>query len=359
MHLKNKNILLISPEPWEHIFVSKHHYATHLAAKGNKVFFLGPPTLNIKCEPTVFENLFKINYKGFIKGLRFLPARIQRFLIRRKFNAIEKLCKVKFDIVWSFDNSVFFDFSALPRKIFCISHIVDLNQNFQFEKAAKSASLCFGVIPEILDKLSRFNRNSFLIRHGVKKFNFNQTVTLPGENKIKALYAGNMAMPHLNWKVFKGLINQFKFVDFIFIGANLDAVPKDFKNAINLYLIKRVSSDKLPAFLMAADILLLNYTPEYYQNYASPHKTLEYLQSGSVLISNFNTEYQKESEDKLLVICNSDEEYVLKFNEIITNLSFWNSEELKLARMKFASNHFYANKLNQIEDILQSYKYDY
>ena len=39
MILKDKSILIVSPEPWAHLFVSKHHYAVHLAQRGNKVFF--------------------------------------------------------------------------------------------------------------------------------------------------------------------------------------------------------------------------------------------------------------------------------------------------------------------------------
>ena len=41
MKLKNKTILIISPERWGTNFVSKHHYALELA-KNNNVYFLNP-----------------------------------------------------------------------------------------------------------------------------------------------------------------------------------------------------------------------------------------------------------------------------------------------------------------------------
>ena len=79
VHLKNKNILLISPEAWEHIFVSKHHYATHLATLGNKVFFLDPPNNQNKITSTAYRNVWLVKYKGFIKGLRYYPEFLQRY----------------------------------------------------------------------------------------------------------------------------------------------------------------------------------------------------------------------------------------------------------------------------------------
>ena len=37
--LKNKKILLISPQSWGTMFVAKHHYAIELAKLGNEVYF--------------------------------------------------------------------------------------------------------------------------------------------------------------------------------------------------------------------------------------------------------------------------------------------------------------------------------
>src|SRR5215475_10747584 len=41
--LNNKTILILSPQSWGKMMLSKHHYAIALARKGNKVFFLNPP----------------------------------------------------------------------------------------------------------------------------------------------------------------------------------------------------------------------------------------------------------------------------------------------------------------------------
>src|SRR5947208_1346282 len=153
MKLKNKNILLISPEPLDHIFVSKHHYATHLAKRGNKIFFLNPPGNFDSISNTHFEGVYSVSYQGFPAGIRFYPSFLQKKIIKRKFNHLQRECNIRFDIIWSFDNSVFFDFSALPSHVIKISHIVDLNQDFQTQKAAITADYCFCTTEAIKHRL--------------------------------------------------------------------------------------------------------------------------------------------------------------------------------------------------------------
>src|SRR5690606_833073 len=97
MKFKDKNVLIISPEPWDHIFVSKHHYAIHLAQRGNKVFFLNPPGDYEKIEKTEIVNVSCVYYKSFISGLRYFPSSLKRYFIRSKFKRLQDLCKVSFD----------------------------------------------------------------------------------------------------------------------------------------------------------------------------------------------------------------------------------------------------------------------
>ena len=43
MNLENLNILIISPQKWGKMKLSKHHYATTLA-ENNNVYYLNPPS---------------------------------------------------------------------------------------------------------------------------------------------------------------------------------------------------------------------------------------------------------------------------------------------------------------------------
>ena len=127
-HLVNKNILLISPEPWGELMVSKHHYALELANR-NKVFFLNPPG-HREGLGQVSDNLVVVDFVSKIRGIRMLPQLLGAKLIARDLKILEDLVQVKFDIIWNFDPSRFFDLSAI-KQVLRIAHIVDLNQDFQ------------------------------------------------------------------------------------------------------------------------------------------------------------------------------------------------------------------------------------
>lgn len=355
MQLVNKNILLISPEPWNHIFVSKHHYATHLAVRGNKVYFLNPPSKISGCTETEYESVFSVNYKGFIRGLRFFPTFLQRCFIRKKFEQLQKLCQVKFDIVWSFDNSVFFDFSALPKEVYSISHIVDLNQDFEFENAAKTADICFGVCQPILKKLLKCNVDSYFINHG-----FNNPpedvnkVILPGENKIKAFYGGNLDIKYLDWGLIEKLIDYFKHVDFIFAGPwkNIEIKNKYLRKE-NFFYLGVINSNEIKKFYSFSDILLILYLyKEFKDQLSNTHKMMEYLGSGKVITATWIEEYSRLVESGLIKMSQTHEQFMENFNEVKNNLDYWNSEELASKREAYALNNTYAKQIEKIEQLL-------
>lgn len=359
MNLKNKNILLISPEPWNHIFVSKHHYATHLAKKGNKVFYLNPPSNSDRIEKIDFENLFSVHFTGFIKGLRFFPQFLQKHVIGKKFEQLQHLCKVKFDIVWSFDNSVFFDFSALPEEVFCISHIVDLNQDFEFKKAAKTADLCLGVSKPIVDKLKLYNNNSFYINHGFNKDNKSDQsakIKLPGKERVKAFYAGNLNILYLDWDLVKACVNKFSNVDFVFAGPWRNNDIKDMLSSKNnFHYLGVLSSSELSKYYQCSDILLIIYKySEFPDQLSNSHKMMEYLGSGKMILATWTNEYKDLAKDNLIAMSKNKDTFLMNFQEVISNLDQWNSFRKAKIRKDFSSKNSYINQLNKIEEITEN-----
>jgi hypothetical protein len=146
--MKNKTILLISPEAWGANFVSKHHYAASLA-KDNIVFFL-EPVKSSKVDPfghvnvnvvKVNENLFRIDYKNLLPRLNNLPRFVQRILYKKQAKQIQGSLKInEFDVVWSFDPYRFWDLNWFKTKK-KIYHAVDVHRA-KFEKdIAQSADL--------------------------------------------------------------------------------------------------------------------------------------------------------------------------------------------------------------------------
>jgi glycosyltransferase involved in cell wall biosynthesis len=303
MRLENKNILIISPEAWGDYFVSKHHYAVELASKGNKVYFLNPPSTNFSIQFTKFDKLWELNYPGFPKGLRFYPSFLQKKVILARFRELERIAGVAFDIVWSFDTSVFFDFSFLPDSVLKILHIVDLNQDFQTRLAANSADICFCTTELIRRRLLPFNKNTYKIHHGVRLNNLAnvQKPKLPGKGKKKAMYVGNLSMQYLDWGKLLAAAQAHSDVDFVFLGpdgkSNLSFAAstnkeKDILRMLpNAFFLPAVPADQIMGYLLASDVLLISYQEKHYADQASPHKVLEYLASGKPIVATWTEEY--------------------------------------------------------------------
>ena len=137
--LINRTILLISPDSWGISFNSKHHYAVNLASINNSVFFLNPPSEKNKLDK-IRENLWLINYKPTVRGIRYMPEVISGLLVELEVKRIEIRYKIKFDIIWNFDSSRFFNLSRLKNKI-KIAHIVDWTEDFQRNLLCRTSNL--------------------------------------------------------------------------------------------------------------------------------------------------------------------------------------------------------------------------
>src|SRR5664279_4576565 len=137
--LSNKTILIISPQAWGKMFVSKHHYAVELAKRGNRVYFLNPPDENkkirkgkISIKPSgEHENLLLIDHSlSFPYNIKFHFIALFHALMRPHVKKILGKIDTPIDIVWSFDLGNLYPFSFFPVKSFKIFHPVDepLNQ---------------------------------------------------------------------------------------------------------------------------------------------------------------------------------------------------------------------------------------
>lgn len=352
--------MLISPEPWDHIFISKHHYAIHLGKRGNKVFFLNPPSKEDALLQTTYENVFSITYKGFLTGLRFLPSFLKKIFIKEKFLSLQKLCSVKFDIVWTFDNSVFFDFSALPSEVLKINHVVDLNQDFQTEKAATTADFCFCTTEQIKNRLLRYNSKVFKVNHGFNNIiSTFASVILPGKSKIKALYTGNLAIPYIDWNLIKRIVIENPNIDFILIGPGQDDTSiKEYYHQLsqrdNCFFIGKVNAEELQSYYARADLLLICYKQESQSDQvANPHKVMEYLGSGKMIVATYTGEYINLCNANLMLMCERNDEFMGIFQKALNELIIWNSNERQQLRKAFALDNTYEKQLQRIESVIK------
>lgn len=361
MEFKDKSILLISPEPWDHVFVSKHHYAIYLANLGANVIFANPPKESWSLMSTEFSKVKVLNYAKFIKGLRKFPSILSRRLIKKKLDKIESYCGLSFDIIWSFDNSVFFDFTLL-QKSFNISHIVDLDQDFELAKASRTSNICLFVTRQIGEKLKEFNENSHFINHGYNQKLMSEKIELPGSNHLKLLYAGNLNMYKIDWHTLLEVVSNHSNIDFIFLGP-LDSNP-DFRNQTiksrkvtlslqNSYHLGKVHSDALINYYSVSDALLICYQEKYHLEQSNCHKLMEYLGSGKLVIASQTAEFSHYNGSLLLMSTNNSEltDQVKTFS---SNPSKFNTSQLSSMRKEIASSNTYEKQIGRISEIIDN-----
>ena len=361
--LTDQNILLISPESWGSNRVSKHHFAVQLSKFGNYIYFLDPPS-SFNSIKQITGNLKVIKYKPRFKGLRKFPSIISGYLISKEIKILEKWLNVKFDIIWNFDSSRFFNLRQIKSKL-KIAHIVDWNENFNRIQLCKTSSITLCTSGFLYSELKRHNTLTFNIGHGYNLSEYKlcnkEEKLLRSNYSINVGYVGNLSIKYIDWEIIYKLIIENREMGFYFIGpsgkSNLSqSIVKDqhyekIKKLNNAIFLGEFSGEKIPTILSHFDILLLIYKGQkYIEQLANPHKILEYLGSGNVIISSWTEEYKNRIE--LIEMLNCNDEIPKKFKEVSNNLKYYNSKSKSAYRKNFAIENSYANKIHAIEKLI-------
>jgi glycosyltransferase involved in cell wall biosynthesis len=360
--LRNRTIFLISPEAWDFIFVSKHHYAIELAARGNKVFFINPPKLDVPggmiISPVPGQTgLHVVDYRTPVRGVRFLPTFLMRWVDRRLLNKVERLANVRFDVIWSFENSRFFDLRFAGKEVTKIYFQVDEDQAFHPVTASRTADCVLAINHQILDMIGPNNKRSYLIPHSFQgNLSEESAKVLSGEytytrsaGPLKAYYVGNLDHGHIDIDLFEKLIAQNTEVNFKLVGPYDHS--KAFYNRIsrfpNVVFEGKVPFQKIPDLLSESDVLIIVYDDRFTQ---SSHKLLEYLASGKAIVSTYMKEY--DVENPLIFMGRDPIEYLQIFQQVISQIENKNASDLMSRRIRFALDHTYARQLDRIESMI-------
>jgi len=361
----DSQILIISPEPWDGHFVSKHHYAITLARRGYKVYFLNPPNNSLKrpsIEQTNYENLWKISAPQVANGLRFYPKVLRNYLEHRWLERLEESIGNRFTTVWLFENSRFYsmNFAKNRTKIY---HQVDANQNFHVKEVGISADICFCTTNYIKNDLLQVTNQVHKIHHGVtlnhEVYNLTkkQVLYFTGDT-FHTVYIGNLDISYFDIEVFTTLVRTFPNVTFHLLGnfSKNKILYTTCEKYRNIKWWGRIDSHFLPSILAMFDIQLLLYksaNDDDKKQLASPHKLMEYLASGKVTVATYTDEY-KDKRD-LLEMVDDSHEYLAKFTEVVNHLEMYNSKEKQTQRMDFAKEHSYEKQLDKIVAYLKQY----
>lgn len=373
MPLSNKKIIIISPEQWGNNFVSKHYYA-HYLSKENEVYFLNPPKpwnfknlLSRKIEKRKVQNgLWEINFPFILPRLNLLPKWAQAFFFGKQVRQIQKqLGIVEFDIVWSFTPLIYWNLGAWKTKK-RMFHKVDFHPNANCEKdICKSADVVIGVAETITERLQKYNPNTFKVGHGAALEHFESATgsfNLPGKNKIKVGYIGNMHQK-IDYDVLLDIATKHENVDFVFIGPYGNSNLSDLNEAKlpsfhtlfdkeNCYFLGEVPPSHLVGYVKLFDINLVTLIDKNGLIHSTPHKTMVYFYVGHVTVSTYFKEYA----DKpfLVEMVEKNEDFAETFNKVVSQLDVYNSVDLKNKRKQFTYENSYETHINTIDGLLNA-----
>lgn len=294
--LRHKCILLISPDPWEGLQMSKHHWAGALAARGNRVLWLDAPGTR----PMAGKNMPVEHFvqSHWLRGANRLPARVQRWYSAHEVKRIEALARTHVDLIWSFDTTRLLHLPKQGRTI--IRHPVDLFMLDAGADAFRDADLVLTSSTPILHKVSTLvgDMKTLMIGHGLdpRWFRVHRTPAPITSRRPVVGYAGNMSISYLDWEVIAAEVDQHPEVDFRFIGPCTPepdlAAYRRVRNAQNTTFTGLLGKEAMIYALQQSDVLLLCYRADQEpEQLSNPHKMLEYLATGKPIVASYTSEY--------------------------------------------------------------------
>jgi glycosyltransferase involved in cell wall biosynthesis len=372
--LKNRTILIISPQAWGKMFVSKHHYAVELAKYGNIVFFLNPPEKNIdggvqiKAMPE-FPDLHVISHSiRFPYNIKFHAIGIFHWLMQWQVKKILKAINKPVDIIWSFDLGNLYPFRLFPKNIFRIFHPVDEPLNNTAINSAKGALVIFSVTQEILEKYKQYKIPAHFINHGIGDFFLKYSDTYKPTDKKRVGFSGNLLRADIDRPVLLQIINENPDVIFECWGsyeiseANISGefndesagFIKSLQALPNVILYGAVSSAALVAGYSHMDAFLICYDIEKDQSKGTNyHKVMEFISTGKVIISNNISTYKAlPNLVNMVTTRENNNELPALFKSTMLFLGQHNTAALISYRKNYAMQNTYRKQIERIEQLL-------
>lgn len=376
--LINKTILILSPQAWGKMFVSKHHYAVELARRGNRVYFLNPPgeghlskeRVAVKALPDA-EGLFLITHRLYFPyDIKFHAPRLFHWLIRRQVRNILGAIGSPLDMVWSFDLNNIYPLSYFGKRAYKVFHPVDEPLNKAAILSGEGAHVVFSVTEEILEKYRHLPVARHFINHGVAEdFLCPSYRREPGDTAIQVGFSGNLLRKDIDRETLLKIVRQHPSVKFNFWGsfslsqANMGggedgptkAFIEELQSLDNVVLYGAVSSLELARAIHGMDAFLICYDIEKDQSGGTNyHKIMEYLCTGKVIIGNNITTYK--NKPGLVQMVNerdNNRELPALFDHVIRRLDEYNTTSLQEQRIAFAASNTYSRQIGRIEKILK------
>ncbi|WDQ15653.1 hypothetical protein [Rhodopirellula sp. P2] len=370
-----RTILVVSPQRWDHLKLSKHHYAEELARLGNQVYFLNPFTRlgcpgRIRIRKSGIKNLHIIDQQ-FLLPLRLfdIQGSFAQLLLKRRLVDLAKVVGGKFDISWNFDNSsgAFMDQTILPAKYRIFQPVDRIDRT---AAALSEPDLLISVAENILDDYDTPKEKKLLVPHaiGIEFLNFarnclgSDAAKRDGKGRIQVGYVGNLEIPALDRTTLQRLVRNFPEIQFHFIGP-FDENPTLDKSswlnfcrtAPNALLHGLRTPIEILEYAKQIDVWLVCYDRQRDRNSASNcHKITEYLATGSVVVSSRIDAFAGRGDLLTMAKDGTSDSFLEAFADAVQDLSYLNSQTLQDARLRFAISRSCREVLQQIQRKIES-----
>lgn len=362
---RNKRILIVSPEAWGSMRISKHHYATTLAQAGAKVFFMGPrgAPCSDGVAPTELEGLTLVPDTWHVRGQRFLPRRLRAWLDAMHLASVARMCGGGFDVLWNFDAFRFRSLRTRAHARFRLLHLMDLPRAQDAFEPASNADLVIAVSQSMLDALGEHARTRLHVPHGtVPRGPGTARVERTGQGPHLG-YAGNLAIPFLDLEGILRIASEHPQVTIHLFGPwskafggrgqLAPATLERLRGRSNIRLHGQVPSSELPDHLSAMDLLLVAYDSARFPNETrNSHKVLEYLMTGKAILASHMADLTQL--DQLLVMAPPGTSIADLAGRVLRELPELNAPELMARRRAYAASMTYDAHLDRIAAAMRS-----
>jgi glycosyltransferase involved in cell wall biosynthesis len=355
-YLTGKNILVVSPEPHDHIPVSKHHYSHALAKAGNNVFFLNPPSTQEKVSTHAIPGLHIVDYKT-VRGLNRMPSFLRDYFNVQLIRKIERLCNVQFDIIWTFDPFRFQNLDLFKSAKIRLYHAVDIHQAPLEKKLVETSDVILAVSDRILRLYENSGKVTAKISHGLADHFLEKTPQPLNTGSIRVGYIGNLDNWCIDKETLLKIVSENPAVEFYFIGpyAKDSQLGNQLASKSNCILVGKVPTIKLPDLLFQYNLFLMCYDGDNVAVNSNHHKILEYLATGKPSVINYTDDYR--NRDDLVVMSDKNSELPGLFRKVVSNLSAYDNPALAEKRIAFAKENSYTNHLRRIDKILVNFRH--
>lgn len=296
-------ILILSPQPWDGLQVSKHHYARELAALGHRIFFVNPPggapAITMRASDVASITLVDHPPLAFAR-LKFRFRAPFEWAANRRARAIVAATG-PVDLLWDFDNAGQFSDHRPFGASWSVLHVVDRIRTG--ERRHRHADLLFSVDASLLADVEDGGQPRFVIGHGLSPLFADaarRRLAAPRHRDpakpVVVGFIGNLAQHALDRPRAMALVQAHRDVLFRFIGPvqggmsaellAMQAWAKEFGAQPNVELPGLLTGDALIAATADVDIWLLPYDVANDCNRGvNSHKLLEYFALGGEVVS--------------------------------------------------------------------------